>query len=96
MTEQRLSSIEEKLNTFESKFEQLADAIIKLTLIEERIAAVIEGNKDLRNAIKDNNHRIQSLERKAERSQIFEKITWLIITIAIGGYFAGKLFLGKL
>ncbi len=93
--EDRFEQIEQKLDTFEAKFEQLADAILKLTLIEERIAAVIEGNKELRSSIKDNNHRIQSLERKSERAQIFEKITWIIMTIAIGGYFAGKFFLGK-
>ncbi len=97
MSGDRLDKIEDKLSSFDKKFEQLADAILKMALVEERISAAIELNKESKDMAKHNNNRIQVLERKAERSAIFERITWIIMTIAIGGYFAGKLFVyGKI
>ena len=82
------------MDGYEARFEQLTEAIIKLTQIEERVSTVIDNNRELRALIKDNNHRIQEVEKKAERASVFERIIWIIITIAIGGFFAGKIFLG--
>ena len=90
----KLDIIEHKLSGFEQKFEQVATAIVKLTLIEERTAVAIESNREIKRTIKDNDTRIQNIERKQERSTIYERVVWVIVVIAITGYFAGKVFTG--
>jgi len=83
MTEQRLEKIENKLD-------QIAETLIKLARVEERVAAIMEENRTLRTNLADNTHKIQELEKGQTSSRYVERIVWLITATIIGGYLTGK------
>ncbi|GAA4652540.1 hypothetical protein GCM10023116_48240 [Kistimonas scapharcae] len=83
MTEQRLQQIE-------SKLDKIAETLIKLARVEERVAAIMEENRTLRANLADNTRKIQEVEKSQSSSRYVERLVWLITATIIGAYLTGK------
>lgn len=87
MSEDRLVSIENKVTRIEGEVDKMADAIVILARLEERIITVFKGVEGLREDVKDVSSRVLVLEQGSVRTGVWggigDKVLYIVLGVVI-------------
>lgn len=87
MSEDRLVNIENKVTRIEGEVDKMADAIVILARLEERIVTVFKGVDGLREDVKDVSSRVLVLEQGSVRTGVWggigDKVLYIVLGVAI-------------
>lgn len=83
-----MESTDTRLIRMEEKIDSLAEAMITLARVEERLAASNDRASDMHekiNCLESEIRRLSRLENKSEgKALIWERMAWIVITVAMG------------
>ena len=79
---------DDRLDRIEGKVDKLADAIIQMARMKERLVSVFKRMDDTKASLKELDDRLEDIERQAiargQKIAFAERIFWMICTAAIG------------
>jgi len=82
---------ESRLSRIESKLDQLADAMVSLVRVEERLITLFKRVDAVDTSIVDAARRLTELERTSEGRghaiRFVERVFWIVVTAAVGAAF---------
>ena len=79
---------DDRLNRIEGKVDKLADAVIHMARMEERLVSVFKRMDNTKATLKKLDNRLDDIERQAisrgQKIAFAERIFWMICTGAVG------------
>lgn len=79
---------DDRLHRIEEKVDKLADAVVEMARMEERLVTVFKRMDDMGGMLKKMDDRLDDMERQAivrgQKIAFAERIFWMIITGAVG------------
>ena len=80
--------MEDRLDRIENKVDRLADAMVEMARMEERLVSVFKRMESLCATLKKMDDRLDEIERKAllrgQKIAFAERIFWMVCTGAVG------------
>ena len=79
---------DDRLDRIEGKVDKLADAIIQMARMEERLVSVFKRMDNTKATLKKLDNRLDDIERQAisrdQKIAFAERLFWMVITGAVG------------
>lgn len=79
---------DDRLHRIEEKVDKLADAVVEMARMEERLVTVFKRMDDMGGTLKKMDDRLDDMERQAivrgQKIAFAERIFWMIVTGAVG------------
>lgn len=79
---------DDRLDRIEEKVDKLADAMVEMARMEERLITVFKRMDDMGGVLKKMDDRLDDMERQAivrgQKIAFAERIFWMIVTGAVG------------
>jgi len=79
---------DDRLHRIEEKVDKLADAVVEMARMEERLVTVFKRMDDMGGVLKKMDDRLDDMERQAivrgQKIAFAERIFWMIATGAVG------------
>jgi hypothetical protein len=92
MEPDRLKIIEENVVRVEGKVDKVAEAMVILARLEERIVSLFKGMDDHVSGLKALTERIDKVENSIERSSVWagigDKLLWIVVTSGAAFFFS--------